>query len=399
MVEKRGRMVARCKMNSSNPRSIFSFPASLLMLLALIMSVASSAASTPVSNFIQARVSAIQSGQSVHIQDTILASAIVLPALYARRHYAPVWSNPVSVRQLIRAIEAIDAEGLSPADYNLDTLKLLLEQHMEPALANPEHSADLDLLLTDSLIRLGYHLSFGKVDPEALDSNWNMTRYIDDLDALLALSGPIENGQLNKLLQSLKPQSIKYENLKTALGQYRLYQQLGGWEPVAQGPSLKPGMVDARVPVLRARLVATGDLTMQDLYFTTYDDMLAAGVARFQRRHGLADDGVAGPRTLRELNVPVEARINQIRANLERTRWVMRDLPDTFIMVDIAGFDVRLFRNREAIWETRAVVGQPYRMSPIFRSTLTYLELNPTWTIPPIVLKEDVLPELRKDPS
>jgi murein L,D-transpeptidase YcbB/YkuD len=386
-------------MNSSNPRSIFSFPASLLMLLALIMSVASSAASTPVSNFIQARVSAIQSGQSVHIQDTILASAIVLPALYARRHYAPVWSNPVSVRQLIRAIEAIDAEGLSPADYNLDTLKLLLEQHMEPALANPEHSADLDLLLTDSLIRLGYHLSFGKVDPEALDSNWNMTRYIDDLDALLALSGPIENGQLNKLLQSLKPQSIKYENLKTALGQYRLYQQLGGWEPVAQGPSLKPGMVDARVPVLRARLVATGDLTMQDLYFTTYDDMLAAGVARFQRRHGLADDGVAGPRTLRELNVPVEARINQIRANLERTRWVMRDLPDTFIMVDIAGFDVRLFRNREAIWETRAVVGQPYRMSPIFRSTLTYLELNPTWTIPPIVLKEDVLPELRKDPS
>jgi murein L,D-transpeptidase YcbB/YkuD len=386
-------------MNNSNPRSIFGFPGSLLMLLVLIMPAASSATGTPVSNFIQARVSAIQNGHSIHIKGTTLASAIVLPALYARRDYAPVWSNPVSVRQLIDAIEAIDAEGLDPTDYNLATLRLLLEQNMETGPANPERSADLDLLLTDSLIRLGYHLSFGKVDPEALDSNWNMTRYIEDLDALLALGDSIGNGRVNELLQSLKPQSIKYKRLKSALASYRLYQQLGGWEPVTQGPALKPGMVDARVPQLRARLVATGDLTTQDLYFTTYDDALAAGVMRFQRRHGLADDGVVGPMTLRELNVPVEARIGQIRANLERTRWVMHDLPDTFIMVDIAGFNVRLFRDREVIWETRAVVGQPYRMSPIFRSTLTYLELNPTWTIPPIVLEEDVLPELRKDPG
>jgi murein L,D-transpeptidase YcbB/YkuD len=135
------------------------------------------------------------------------------------------------------------------------------------------------------------------------------------------------------------------------------------------------------------------------MYFSTYDDALAEGVERFQRRHGLEADGVVGPRTLRELNVPVEVRINQIRANLERTRWVMHDLPETFIMVDIAGFNVRMFRNREVIWETRAVVGQPYRMSPIFRSTLTYLDINPTWTVPPIVLEEDLLPELRIDPT
>jgi murein L,D-transpeptidase YcbB/YkuD len=301
---------------------------------------------------------------------------------------------------LITAIENIDSEGLDPTDYNPGTLRLLLERTAETGLANPQRSADLDLLLTDSLIRLGYHLAFGKVDPEALDPNWNMTRYIDDLDALLALGKSIEDGRVDALLQSLKPQSIKYERLKGALKKYRHYQQLGGWDPISlDGGTLKPGMVDNRVPALRARLIMTGDLSTHDMYFTTYDDALAEGVARFQHRHGLEADGVAGPRTLRELNVPVETRIDQIRANLERTRWVMHDLPETFIMVDIAGFNVRMFRNREVIWETRAVVGQPYRMSPIFRSTLTYLDLNPTWTVPPIVLEEDLLPELRKDPA
>jgi murein L,D-transpeptidase YcbB/YkuD len=386
-------------MNNNNLRYIFSFPASLLALLALLVPVISVATGNPVSDSIHSRVAAIQNGQRVHIHDTTLASTIVLPALYARRDYTPVWSNPVSVRQLIGAIENIITEGLNPADYNLATLSLLLEQNSKTGLTNPKRSADLDLLLTDSLIRLGYHLAFGKVDPEVLDSNWNMTRYIEDLDALLTLGDSIESGQVDELLQSLKPQSIKYERLKTALASYRHYQQLGGWEPVPQGGSLKPGMVDSRVPALRARLIATGDLSTRDMYFTTYDDALARGVERFQRRHGLEADGMVGPKTLLELNVPVEARIDQIRANLERTRWVMHDLPDTFIMVDIAGFNVRLFRDREIIWETRAVVGQPYRMSPIFRSTLTYLDLNPTWTVPPVVLKEDLLPELRKDPT
>jgi murein L,D-transpeptidase YcbB/YkuD len=386
-------------MKSRASRYRFFLPISLLVLLTALLPAMAAATISPVGDSIHARVAAIQNGDSVLIHGTTLASSIVLPALYARRDYAPVWSNPVSVRQLISAIENIDTEGLDPADYNLALLTLLLESDAQAGLPDPERSADLDLLLTDSLIRLGYHLSFGKVDPEALDSNWNMTRYIEDLDALLALGDSIQSGQVDELLQSLKPQSIKYERLKTALASYRLYQQLGGWEPVPQGDSLEPGMVDARVSVLRARLIATGDLSTRDMYFTTYDDAVAAGVARFQRRHGLDDDGVVGPMTLRELNVPVEARIDQIRANLERARWVMHDLPDTFIMVDIAGFNVRLFRHREVVWQTRAVVGQPYRMSPIFRSSLSYLELNPTWTVPPVVLEEDLLPELRKDPA
>lgn len=371
--------------------------ASLLAALLLVPGLA--APDTKVSDTIQSRIDDLRDGIDVAINETTIASAIVLPALYAQRDYAPVWSNPASVQQLIDAIEHIDRHGLDPADYNLATLKLLLERNYETGTANPERTANLDLLLTDSLIRLGYHLSFGKVDPEELDSNWNMFRYIEDLDALLQKHDAIEQGRVDELLQSLTPQSRTYQRLQQALATYRLYQQLGGWQPVPDGPSLKTGMSGERVLALRARLIATDDLATQDMFLPTFDEAVEAGVKRFQRRHGLDDDGVAGSKTLAELNVPVEARIEQIRANLERARWVLRDLPDTFLMVDIAGFSVRLFRNDAVVWETRAVVGQPYRMSPVFRSMLTYLDLNPTWTVPPTVLEKDVLPELRRNPG
>jgi murein L,D-transpeptidase YcbB/YkuD len=106
-----------------------------------------------------------------------------------------------------------------------------------------------------------------------------------------------------------------------------------------------------------------------------------------------------GPRTLDALNQPVSARIRQIRVNMERARWVQRDLPDDFLLVDIAGFRASLVRGGEEVWHSRAQVGRPYRETPLFRADLTYLELNPTWTVPPTVLEEDILPATRRDPD
>lgn len=348
---------------------------------------------------IQSRVAAIGAGETVTIGDSVLASRTLLPAFYAQRGYTPAWVNPDSVSQLLSAIEVIAGDGLVAADYHLDTLRQLHEQQGNTLASDPELMADFDLLLTDSLIRLGYHLSFGKVDPEALDSNWNMIRYIDDLDELLLLGKAIDSGDVAQLIEQLRPQSSRYEQLRKALSKYRTYALLGGWQPIPPGPMLKTGTTGERVLALRARLVATGDLPTQDMFLPTFDDAVAAGVQRFQRRHGLVDDGRVGHKTLGELNIPVEARIDQIRANLERARWVLHDLPDTYIMVDIAGFSARFYRDNEVVWESRAQVGRPARESPVFRSTLTYLDINPTWTVPPTILDEDLLPELRADPG
>jgi murein L,D-transpeptidase YcbB/YkuD len=92
-------------------------------------------------------------------------------------------------------------------------------------------------------------------------------------------------------------------------------------------------------------------------------------------------------------------RISQLRASLERMRWVFRDLPDDYLVVDIAGYHAYLFKDGEKIWSIRVQVGKPYRATPVFKDTLRYLDFNPTWTIPPGILRNETLPAIRRDPS
>ena len=345
-------------------------------------------------------VQALSNGTTLTIEGDPLVSRIVLPALYERHGNAPLWSNRRAIDQLLTVIRSIDREGLVPADYHLGALEALQQRlKAERGTAPPELTADFDLLLTDALVRLGYHLAFGKVDPEALDPDWNMQRQIEYLDAVRQLDESIHDGRIDALLASLRPAAPAYARLVAALREYRGIAAQGGWQSVPAGPSLKPGMSDPRIVALRRRLTASGDLSGDNADSPYFDAPVEAAVRRFQRRHGLTVDGVAGKATLAAMNVPVERRIDQIRANLERARWVLHDLPAEYVLVDIAGFKVRFYRDGRVIWETRAVVGRPMRMTPVFKSRITYLEVNPTWTVPPTILVEDVLPAIRRDPQ
>ena len=173
----------------------------------------------------------------------------------------------------------------------------------------------------------------------------------------------------------------------------------GGYEPVPGGPVLKLGVVDPRTPILRRRLAASGDLAPHAVSGEEFDEILEAAVARFQRRHRIEDDGVVGAGTLEALNVPVEARIDQIRVNLERGRWVLDEIQGDLVLVDIAGFELRYYEASREVWRTRVQVGRPYRRTPVFRSAIRYVEVNPTWTVPPGILRRDILPKLREDPG
>ena len=176
-----------------------------------------------------------------------------------------------------------------------------------------------------------------------------------------AVASALEPGSLAPFLSSLRLNHPYYLTLKAALRSYREIETTGGWPMVPEGPSLKLGMSGERVSLLRRRLTASGlydDTTMTDP--NLFDSTLEAAVREFQDRHGLDVDGVVGPGTLSELNVPVSARIDQIRANMERARWVIRSLGEDFIIVNIAGFYVKVVRGGNVVWETRAIVGKPY---------------------------------------
>jgi murein L,D-transpeptidase YcbB/YkuD len=151
---------------------------------------------------------------------------------------------------------------------------------------------------------------------------------------------------------------------------------------------------------VRARLRVTGDLAAPDPQDPSpFDEDLKRAVEAFQRRHGLAADGVIGPSTLAAMNQPVASRIDQIRVNLERARWVQRDLPSDFVLVNIAGFRAYLVRGREVTWSARVQVGKTYRETPVFRDEIEYVVFNPTWTVPPGILRKDIIPQAQKDPD
>ena len=349
-----------------------------------------------ISTSIRTEVERIRSGECASVADCPIASTIVLPALYEKYDYQPIWTNADSIRQLVAAIEASHLDGLNPEDYHLGEISRL--QAELSSGGNSDTQASLDLVLTDSLVRLGYHLVIGKVDPESLDGNWNMERTLE-LDPILEMSKAIDSGNVSNLIDSFRPQAAVYHQLKSALARYRSLQAAGGWQAVPDGQTLKPGMNDPRVVALRRRLAVTGDMPAANDESPEFDEQLEAGVRRFQARHGLEADGVVGKGTLAELNVPVEARIDQLRVNLERARWVLNDLPQDFVITDIAGFRVMYFRGGELFWESRAQVGKSYRKTPVFRDSIRYVEFNPTWTVPPTILKKDILPKVKKDPG
>jgi murein L,D-transpeptidase YcbB/YkuD len=338
---------------------------------------------------------------AVHGERIVLGDTVA--RYYESQQFRPQWRDPARLSQLVDAILELVNDGLDPNDYHVEALDAYrAELRAAKRLPDAEQAA-LEVLATDAMMLGLYHLYLGKVDPEKLNSQWNFaSRPVDVERGFAAITQALASGQIRQTFERARPQHVWYQRGRERLKEYRGLAAVGGWPTIPDGPTIKPGMSDPRVPVLRARLQFTRDLPAEggapdpaDLY----DAGLEAAVKRFQERHGLAADGAVGPATRAAMNMPVEQRIDQIRINLERARWVLHEMKGDFVLVDVAGFDVSYFRDDEPVWTSKVIVGRPYRETPIFRSLITYVVLNPTWTIPPGILVKDKLPILKRDPG
>jgi murein L,D-transpeptidase YcbB/YkuD len=331
-----------------------------------------------------------QSGE-LRVGAARVRNSALLQQFYAVRAQRPLWEDPAARANLLVAVRGAQGDGLRPADYHLAALLTA------PPDAAPE-TLGMDLLRSDALLRLASHYFRGKLDPLSVEAGIDLQSPELDADAIALLAGAVAAGDIPGTLERLAPQNELYRGLKRGLAQYRDIADRGGWPNIPDGPTLRPGDRSPRVMLLRRRLLASGDLaadTSADPEL--YDPELEAAVRHFQARHLLAVDAAVGKRTLAAANVSVDARIDQIRVNLERARWLLHDLPPSYVLVDIAGFEVRYVRDGVELLRSRAAVGRPYRRTPIFRAAIRYLEFNPTWTVPPTILTNDVLPEIRKN--
>ncbi|NCF50330.1 L,D-transpeptidase family protein [Gammaproteobacteria bacterium] len=350
---------------------------------------------------VRLEIELLSSSGHLHFRGIEVASGNLLVEIYENRRFRPAWTDLDQVDELLTAIETTAADGLDPADYHLEQVRTGYRQLLAGDVTTAIARAELDVLFTDSLIRLVYHQRFGKLNPYTLDPQWNFRRDLDGVSAAAAIQSMIDADSLLYRLQSLFPRGRFYEQLRQSLARYREIEANGGWPEFPEGPTLKPGMVDNRVPVLARRLAVTGDLDTDAVAAadTTYTEIIEAGVRRFQKRHGIDVDGVIGPTTARVLNVPVSRRVRQLEINLERARWVFDDITDNFIIVNIAGFTAYVVRDREVVWQTRVQVGSTYHQSPVFRDEMKYLVLNPTWTVPYSIATKEILPQIQSEPD
>ncbi len=382
-----------------------------LLLVALSAGTCAKAPVSPVpavAALLAERIGAEGGTGVVYCRRDRICGSDVLPAFYRAREGRPAWiDDPLSLSDaaaFLDALRQVAEDGLDPGNYHLATLESLIEevrtaQRKGPRKVRTETLADLEMLLTDAFLLCGSHLVHGQVNPETIQSEWFVKGRVEDLAAVLEKG--LRDRDIPGALASLRPRVAVYEGLRKAFRDLRDLAAAGGWPDLPPGPKLVKGDRDPRVPALRKRLAASGDhpgaADVPDPEL--FDGELEGSIRAFQRRHGLDPDGVVGAATAAALGVPASGRLKQVRANLERWRWITQNLGERFVIVNVADFRLGVVESGREVLSMPVVVGSAYRRTPDFSGKLSYLEINPTWTVPPKLVREDILPKVRKDPS
>jgi murein L,D-transpeptidase YcbB/YkuD len=325
-----------------------------------------------------------------------------LENFYGPSGYAPAWvrdgqPSPQALA-MIEAFRNARNKGLEPEDYDASRWSGRLEGLKTPG-ADP---APFDVAMSVCAMRLVSDLHIGRTNPQHFHFGLSVDQKKYDLPRFLRerlLPAP----DVAVVLEETEPPFPTYKRTKAALDRYLelASRDEGGSLPVPEKP-VDPGQTYAGAPRLRGFLALVGDLPPDGVTPAdpeTYDGALADGVRRFQRRHGLEEDGRLGPGTVRQLNVPLSERVRQLQLTLERWRW----LPDEFaappIIVNIPDFGLRALEENNRIAKTmRVVVGKAMRTeTPVFSRDMTYVVLRPYWNVPPSILRGEIVPAVERD--
>jgi len=352
---------------------------------------------------IKESVADIRSGTPIEIEGEYVYSMAILPEFYENRDFMPAWNNWDALMDAFDALERTYEDGLNPEDYHADALTKLvskMEQKLKENELDYDWVAEFDILITDAIMLYAFHLLEGKVDPESLDPNWNYAFREISPDAPYNLERHIEAGNVSHALVQLRPQMPVYQLCMDLLSEYRVIKDKGGWGTIEAGGAIKPGMEDQRIPEIRRRLWITGELSsdtnMQSMIF---DEGLESDILNFQNRNALTADGIIGKGTFEALNIPVEKKIDILRVNLERNRWIMANLNSDLIIVNIAAFKAYYMQDYQIVFSTKVQVGKTYHKTPVFRERLRYIEFNPTWTVPVSIIRSSIIPKMKEDAS
>jgi L,D-transpeptidase YcbB len=327
------------------------------------------------------------------------AERTAVEAFYSSHDYAPIWfsiNGPTErAKQAMAHLRNADADGMDPADYPLPNVA---------AAATPAALAEAEMRLTDSVLDYARQATLGRVHYSRVSGDIFYEQVAPQpLDVLSKLAS---GKNAEEVLDSYQPQHAAYKALRKKLAEIRHKGGNDAPAQIARGPVLDLAtdrhskqtvlMQDERVPALRAKLGLTA--VADD---TFYDKPLADAVAQFQKDKGLKANGRLTNATVDALNGKRQERDDQIIiANMERWRWVPRDLGKAHVVLNIPDYTLQVYNHGASIWKTRVVVGKPgIHATPLLSETMKYITVNPTWNVPPSIVYNEYLPALQQDPT
>ena len=325
-------------------------------------------------------------------------------AFYSARNYAPLWVSDTAAnaraKDAISYLAQADAVGLDPNDYPTPDFK---------AATSPDALAEAEIKLTASALTFARHAQIGRIHYSRVGADIQYDLVAPEAADVL---GKLANGNdAGKVLDGFNPPHAEFKALRAKLAELRKGPVASDTKTeqkpeqshvhVSEGKILRPGLKDARVVALRKRLNISGDKDNP-----LYDDAVRDAVKTFQTESEISVDGNLGPNTVRALNgEKKEVRhasadpIETIIVNMERWRWVPRNLGNPHVIVNVPDYTLSLYDDGKVYWKTKIVAGKPGLATPMVSAEMKFITVNPTWNVPPSIIEKEYLPALQEDPQ
>ena len=340
------------------------------------------------------RSSSFAGGQRIYAYDPTW-----MRTFYERRSFQSAWVSGgrlrLEVRDLAAALRKAEMEGLNSSDYSLCAIESAAECFDHAGTMDEATVGRVDVLLTDSFLHYASDLYSGRIDPKAVNEEWDIHPRTCDLARVLRQA--LDSTGIGPSLAHLFPSRSEYINLKKALAFYKSLPAIPDPEKIAGVRRLAKGDSSHLVTVLRKR-VATWYPGIESER-AVFDSSLREAVIAFQSHNGIEPDGVVGKETIAALNRTREDCLQQVVANLERCRWLADETEARHIVVNIPDFKLQVMENRTAITSLRVVVGRSDHRTPLLSNAMTYLVFSPFWNVPQTIAAKEIVPQIIKNVS
>ena len=344
-------------------------------------------------------------GERYVLDNIELYSSEVLPRAYINKTFSPIWINDEEnaiekIEDFIAYLDNLNYHGLDKKDYHCEKIVENFNQLKEDGLSTCDlpHLLKLEVFLSDAFLLLASHLYNGKFDPSELEVQYGIQRGKPELNLDQKLYKALNAESFESYMTVFYPQSHGYQKM---VEKAVLFDSIKEKDEQIQLPrnynfsSLKEDTVILEAIYGKLNLLGYVEQGFETFIADTsvYHDKIRS----FQKYHGLNIDGEIGSLTFEAINTPISHRLSQLYINMERLRWLPEKEDEYRVVVNIADYTLDLIDGADTIISMRTIVGRNFRQTPVFDSKMTYLVFSPTWTVPPGILRNDVLPAIKKD--